>query len=145
MGWELHEAMSYYKSQGAPQDQMVLIHLLKEIQEENGGVLSRELLGAVAEGYQIRPVLLTALIRRVSGLRLDGTHCLELCGGPNCTRQAGLAAFVEKTYGKKPERFALKYAGCMRLCGKGPNIRWDGVLHSGADEALIRKLVEENP
>ncbi len=144
MDWELQQAMSYYKSQGAPENQMVLIHLLREIQEENGGVLTRELLGAVADGYQIRPVLLTALIRRVSGLRLDDTHCLELCSGPNCARREGLAAFVKKTYGKKPERFTLKYAGCMRLCGKGPNIRWDGVLYSGADETLIRKLVEEN-
>jgi hypothetical protein len=29
----------------------------------------------------------------------------------------------------------------MRLCGKGPNLRWDGTLHHKADEALLRKLL----
>jgi hypothetical protein len=29
----------------------------------------------------------------------------------------------------------------MRQCGKGPNIRWDGQLYNGADEALLRRLV----
>jgi len=28
------------------------------------------------------------------------------------------------------------------MCGKGPNLKWDGTLYNGADEALIRKLVE---
>ena len=36
MAWNLDEAVSYYKSQGAPQNQTVLINLLREIQTENG-------------------------------------------------------------------------------------------------------------
>jgi hypothetical protein len=31
----------------------------------------------------------------------------------------------------------------MRLCGKGPNIRWDGTLYHGADEALLKMLLEK--
>ena len=53
-------------------------------------------------------------------------------------------SFVENTYGKQPKAFTLKRTGCMRMCGKGPNCKWDGVLYSGADEALIRRLAEES-
>jgi NADH:ubiquinone oxidoreductase subunit E len=31
----------------------------------------------------------------------------------------------------------------MRLCGKGPNIRFDGKLYHGADAALVEKLLDE--
>ena len=144
MAWDLEEALSYYKSQGAPGNQMILIQLLKEIQQENGGSLPMGQVNAAAEYFGVKSSFLLAVIRRIPSLRLDDSHCLELCGGPACSKRARLGEFVEKTYGKKPEKFTLKYAGCMRLCGKGPNIRWDGVLYSGADEQLIRELVEKN-
>ena len=66
---------------------------------------------------------------------------LELCGGPNCSKRAALAAFVEKTWGAKPKGFSVKYVPCMRLCAKGPNIRWDGKVYHKADEALLRELI----
>ena len=31
----------------------------------------------------------------------------------------------------------------MKNCPNGPSLRWDGALHSRADEALIRALVDE--
>ena len=30
----------------------------------------------------------------------------------------------------------------MRMCGKGPNLKWDGKLHHGATEALLKELVK---
>ena len=33
-------------------------------------------------------------------------------------------------------------SGCMKNCPNGPSLKWDGELHSRADEALIRTLVE---
>ena len=83
-----------------------------------------------------------ALIKRIPSLRLSDTHELVLCAGPNCSKRASLAAFVEKTYGRNPKKFTVKYGPCMRLCGKGPNIKWDGKLYHAADEALIRSLVD---
>ncbi len=35
----------------------------------------------------------------------------------------------------------LKFAPCMRLCGKGPNVKLDGTLYTGADERLIDRLI----
>ena len=141
MTWNLQEAAEYYRKQGAPGDQNALIAFLREMQQENGGTIP---VGLLAEGAGLlgtKESLLLALIRRIPSLRLGENHCLELCAGPNCSRRAALAAFVEKTYGEKPGNFTLKYVPCMRLCGKGPNLRFDGELHHKADEALLRKLV----
>ena len=141
MAWNLDEALDDYRAQGAPQDQMMLTALLKEIGEECGA-LSGKSLAEVAAAYGVKESLLLALAKRIPGLRLDTRHCLEICGGPSCTKKARLLAFVEKTYGRQPKQFELKIGNCMRLCGKGPNIRWDGKLYSAADEALIRRLTE---
>ena len=141
--WNLEEAVSYYKQQGAPADQSALVSLLREAQKENNNAIPKGLLTAIAEALSVKESYLLAIVKRIPSLRISDTHCLELCGGPNCGKRAELAAFVEKTYGTKPQKFELKYVPCMRMCGKGPNIRWDGTIYHGADEALIRRLVEE--
>ena len=142
MNWELEEAWRYYEKQGAPRDQSALVSLLREIQQESGGGIPEGLVAQTARRYQVKEAYLLALIRRIPSLRLSKQHRLELCGGPNCSRRAALAEFVEKTYGKHPEGFTVHHVPCMRMCGKGPNIRWDGTLYNGADEKLIRRLVE---
>lgn len=142
MNWNLEEAISYYKRQGAPGDQNALVNLLREVQRESGGSIPRSALPEIAAGLGTKESLLLALVRRYPSLRLADTHTLELCGGPNCGRRAALAAFVEKTWGAKPSRFTVKQVPCMRMCGKGPNIKWDGRLFHNADEALLRRLID---
>lgn len=142
MEWTLEEALAYYRKQGAPGDQAALIALLREIMQEKNGISYTDL-NAVIEAYGLRQTYLLALIRRFPGLRLQNTHCLEICAGPNCGRSTHIAQFVEKTYGKTPAKFTVKYVPCMRMCGKGPNIRWDGTLYHRADEALLRTLIED--
>ena len=143
MNWNLEEALAYYKKQGAPSDQTALTALFREIQDEHGGVIPANLLPTVAEAYKIKESFLLAVIKRIPSLKLQNQKpCLELCAGPNCPKRADLAGFVEKTYGKAPERFTVKYVGCMRMCGKGPNLRWNGKVYNQATEALIRSLVE---
>lgn len=142
--WNLREAAVHYKNMGAPNDQSALTAFLREIQEEKGGAIPGFLLPQAAEYLGTKETYLLAVIKRLPSLRLgDQKPVLELCAGPNCPKRANLAGFVEKTYGSKPEKFILRYCGCMRQCGKGPNLRWNGKVYNGADEALIRKLVEE--
>lgn len=143
MFWSLEEAADYYRKQGAPGDQTAVVNLLREIQQESGGSIPKYALSRLAEIYGVKEGLFLAFVKRLPSLRLADTHCLELCAGPNCPKKAPLADFVEKTYGAKPKGFTLKYVPCMRLCAKGPNIRWDGKVYHGADEALIRKLISE--
>ena len=141
MNWNFEEALAYYRQQGAPGDQAALISFLREIQQEAGGRIPVQAIGQIAADYKVKESYLLAVVKRIPSLQLANTHTLELCGGPNCSRRAELAAFVEKTYGTKPQAFTLQFSGCMRMCGKGPNIKWDGKLYHGADEALISKLV----
>ena len=143
MSWNLKEAIAYYKGQGAPSDQTAMISLLREVQAENGGQIPMSDLPELAQGLAVKESYLQAVIRRIPRLRLAEGHCLELCGGVNCSKRALLAAFVEKTYGKEPQGFKFKVGPCMRMCGKGPNIKWDGKLYHQADEALLRSLIEE--
>ena len=135
MAWDLKEAMEYYARQGAPSDTNAVIALLKEIQAENGCV-SKADLARMVQYYNVKEGLFLALIRRLPGVRLGSTHVLEICGGPNCSRRSALAAFSETLTG-----VTVKTVPCMRQCGKGPNIRFDGTLYNGADEALIRRLL----
>ena len=141
MAWDIIEAAAYYRRQGAPGDQTAVVSLLREIQTENGGAIPRELLNRAAAELKVKDSFLLAFVRRIPSLRLSDRHTLELCGGPNCSKRAALAAFVEKTWGEKPEGFTVRQVPCMRQCGKGPNIRWDGTLYNGADEALLRRLI----
>ena len=143
MSWSMEEAIAYYQKQGAPGDQSAVIGLLREVQQEQGGSIPRGMLAPIADAYAVKESFLLAMIKRIPSLRLADTHCLELCGGPNCGKRAALAAFVEKTYGTNPGKFTLNYVPCMRMCGKGPNIRWDGKLYHQADEALIEQLTAD--
>ena len=139
MSWDLKEAIDHYRRQGAPGDQNALRNLLTEIQEESGGVIPRDLLGRAAEGLGVKESFLVAIIRRIPRLRLADVHVLEICAGPNCSRRGRLAQLAEQYRG----RVEVKLVPCMRQCGKGPNLRFDGKLHHGADEQLLARLMEE--
>ena len=143
MTWNLDEAIGYFRTQGAPGDQTALISLLREVQQEQGGSIPTWAVGQIAAAYQLKDSFLQALIRRIPSLRLGDTHCLELCGGPNCGKHTTLAAAAERLQKTSKIPFTIRYVPCMRMCGKGPNIRWDGKLHHRADETLLRSLLEE--
>ena len=143
MSWNLEEAIAHYRAQGAPADQSALVNLLREVQRENGGAIPRQALAPVARSCAVKESLLLALIRRIPSLRLSGGHCLELCAGPNCAKARTLAAQAERARQAAPEKLTLKTVPCMRQCAKGPNLRWDGKLYNNADEALLRRLLNE--
>lgn len=143
MAWSLEEALAYYKKQGAPGDQTALISLLREIQQENNGSIPVYVLKTITESYAVKESFLQAVIKRIPSLRLGNTHCLELCAGPNCGKHVKLADFAESLQ-KSAGNFTLKFVPCMRMCGKGPNLKWDGTLYHHADEALIQRLVSEH-
>ena len=140
MAWDVKEAADYYKKQGAPGDQSALTALLREIQEEFSAI-PKHLLPEIATLLGVKESFLLAIIRRQPRLRLADTHVLELCAGPNCGKRTELAALAEKLCAGKP-RITLRFTGCMRQCAKGPNLRWDGTLYNGANEELLRKLIE---
>lgn len=140
MTWNLEEAVAYYKRQGAPADQSAVISLLREVQTEQGGRIPRYELGQIAAALGVKESFLLAIIRRMPSLHLADVHCLEICAGPNCGKHTALAAAAEKL---RPDKVTVKFVPCMRMCGKGPNIRWDGTVHHWADEALLQHLTDQ--
>ena len=143
---ELDEIMAYYCSQGAPEDQQMLIALLREAQELCGGALTPETIGAIAETCGVKQGLLHALIRRIPTLRLAAApHRLELCG--SCAKGRALARMLEEAYGlqsgesSEKEGFSYHVTGCMKNCKNGPSIRWNGRLFGNADFSLIQSLI----
>ncbi|MBE6975566.1 MAG: formate dehydrogenase, partial [Ruminococcaceae bacterium] len=57
MNWNLDEAMAYYRRQGAPGDQNMLIGLLREIQKEEGCIPGWTV-ERIAESYGLKPAVL---------------------------------------------------------------------------------------
>lgn len=138
MSWDITEAVEYYRRQGAPGDQNALRNLLAEIQAESGGAIPAYILGQAAQLLGVKETFLTAIVRRIPSLRLKDVHLLEICAGPNCSRKGKLGQLVEQYR----SRVEIKFVPCMRQCGKGPNLRFDGKLYNGADEQLLKKLID---
>lgn len=144
---EIREMIEYYRGQGAPQDQQMLIALLREAQESDGGMLSPDTMDAIERAYGLKNTMLQAIVRLVPDLRMENAaHRLEVCS--TCRAGAKLRADIEQTYGVRSGGssvkggFVYRVTPCMKNCKNGPSIRWDGVLHSHADMKLIRGLVE---
>ena len=141
------EMIEDYRAQGVPGDQQMLIALLREAQEADGGVLSRWTISALAQAYGIRESLIDALIRRVSGLYSEeAAHRLEICG--ICRAGAPLLEMIARTYGVKSGEacdsagFVYRVVPCMKNCKNGPCVRWDGQLYSSMDKKRLRALIE---
>ena len=135
----MKEILDYYRRQGAPGDQTALVGLLKELQKTYGAV-PKWAVGEIAEEYKIKESFVFAVVKRIPSLRLQDTHLLQLCAGPNCGKHTALAAEAEKLC--KLKGVELKYMGCQRMCGKGPNIRFDGKLYHKATVELLRELLK---
>ena len=98
----------------------------------------------IAAALSLRDTFLSAIIRRYPGLRTEEAPTAWSCAAAPAAPAGGaarLAAFVEETYGVRPGgvsasgRFTYRITGCMKSCPNGPSLRWDGALHSRADEA----------
>ena len=134
----MQEMLEYYKKQGAPGDQTALVNLLKEVQSSYGAV-PKWVLGEIVTAYNIKESFLLAVIKRIPSLRLQDAHLLQLCAGPNCGKHTALVAEAEKLC--KLKGVELKYMGCQRMCGKGPNIKYDGKLYHKATVELLQELL----
>ena len=135
----MKEILDYYRRQGAPGDQTALVGLLKELQQTYGAV-PKWAVGEIAEEYKVKESFLLAVIKRIPSLRLQDTHLLQLCAGPNCGKHTALAAEAEKLC--KLKGVELKYMGCQRMCGKGPNLKFDGKLYHKATVELLQELLK---
>ena len=136
----MQEMLDYYRRQGAPSDQTALVSLLREVQREYGAI-PKWAVAEIADTYQVKKSFLLAIIKRIPSLCLQDAHLLQLCSGSNCGRHIELAAEAEKLCKLKGVTF--QYMGCRRMCGKGPNLKYDGKLYHKATKELLQELLEE--
>ena len=87
----MQEMLEYYRRQGAPGDQTALVNLLKELQQTHGAV-PKWAVTEIAENYRIKESFILAVVKRIPSLRLQDSHLLQLCAGPNCGKHTALAA-----------------------------------------------------
>lgn len=135
----MEEMLAYYRTQGAPGDQTALVGLLKEVQSVYGAV-PKWAVTEIAEAYRVKESFILAVVKRIPSLRLQDTHLLELCAGPNCGKHTALAAEAEKLC--KLKGVELKFMGCQRMCGKGPNIKFHGKRYHKATVELLGELLK---
>lgn len=139
MAWDMKEALEYYGKMGAPREQSALVSLLKEVQKAGNGGIEAYQVAQICEFYGIKEGLILALVKRIPSLRLGNGHLLEVCAGPNCGKARALAEFADTLGGN----ITVKYVPCMRMCGKGPNVRWDGKVFNGMTVEKLREMVEK--
>lgn len=151
--WTLDEAIAYYKEQDAAQNQQLLVELLREVQEHNNGVLSQVAVEEISLALGLKLSFLQAIIKRYPSLRTEvAPHLLEVCGGPNCAKNNSLALlkFIATEYGvssggiSQKGRFAYKICGCMKMCGIGSNVKWDGIVYNQVDKDKLQAIIHNS-
>lgn len=152
INWSLKEAIEYYKNLDAPNNQQILIEFLREVQEHNSGMLNEDILFKISDMMQIKYSFLTALIKRYPSLRLaDAPHTLEICSGKNCLAKNNIALmrFIMSEYNVSSGeisvkgKFKYKIVNCLKHCGKGPNIKWDGQIYHDMTIDKLKKIIEK--
>ena len=142
---ELAEIIAFYR--GASRDQNELVQLLREAQALYGGVLPQQAIEQAAQTLGLKMTFLEAVLKRYPSIKTErARHTLALCGGKTCAG-ARLAAFAQQTYGVQPggiaaAGFRYQIAGCMKQCGEGPCVKWDGALHTGMTPEKLRRLID---
>lgn len=146
--WSLEEALDYYRGAGAPSQQSALVELLREIQAEEG-LISDMAMQSICNAYGLRETFLHALITRYPSLKTEQIrHRLVICSGKNCGSRGSskLLHLLEQNWeivpGKTSHGISCRIVPCLKHCGRGPNLQWDSTVYEGADEALLRQLLE---
>lgn len=150
--WDLYESILYYKKEGAAHEQEVLVALLREVQEYNKGILPEIALKEIVRELDIKESFLSALVKRYPSLRTEtAPNLLEVCGGPRCAKNGSerLLRFIATEYDVQSGgistkgKFAYKVGGCMKHCGHGPNVKWNGKVYNKMDEKKLAALIEK--
>ena len=144
----MQEIIETYSARGAARDQNELVQLMREAQALYGGVLPQTALDGIAAALDLKRTFLDAVLRRYPCMRADAArHTLAGCWGKNCAKRDALADFDRQEYSVQPGGVAkagvrFQAAGCMKNCGKGPCVKWDGEIHTGMTAEKLRQLIE---
>ena len=135
MNLRVGEILKFYERQGKSAGQEETLSALREIQEVLGCIPK-----AVQEEASLRlgvkPSFLAAFVKKYPEFKeVSEKYEIQVCTGPSCGAGKALEILrAVEAAGKQKEReqgisVKIVKGRCTRQCGKGPNLKINGVLH----------------
>lgn len=146
----LQQIFSYYKTQ--PQEQELMLQMLREIQDITGQ-LSTSILDRAASEINIKRSVLSCLVKYAKDLKPCAyDHKIVACTGPRCARKDSMELLRILKEELKPDKDGISRDGqillttrcCLKHCKTAPNLMIDDELvpHVTKEQLpeLLRKL-----
>ena len=126
---------------------------LREVQHENSGYLTNELLDAVAEYLQLPAIAVyeVATFYSMFELKPVGRHSISVCNNISCMLRGGdeILAHIEKKLGIKvgestrDGRFYLKREEeCLAACAAAPMLQIDHVYYENLTPEKVDRILD---
>ena len=133
--------------------QSAVLAALREVQHENGGYLTTELMDAVADYLDLPPIAVYEVASFYSMFELQpvGRHCIAVCTNISCMLRGSdtVLSYIEKKLGIKlgestPDgKFYLKKEEeCLAACCGAPMMQVDHVYHENLTPEKVDRILD---
>lgn len=133
--------------------QSAVLAALREVQHENGGYLTTELMGAVAEYLEMPPIAVyeVATFYSMFELKPVGRHSISVCTNISCMLRGGdaILAHIEKKLGIRlgestaDGKFFLKREEeCLAACCGAPMMQVDHVYYEHLTPEQVDRVLD---
>ena len=133
--------------------QSAVLAALREVQHENGGYLTTELMDAVADYLDLPPIAVYEVASFYSMFELEpvGRHCIAVCTNISCMLRGSdtVLSYIERKLGIKlgestPDgKFYLKKEEeCLAACCGAPMMQVDHVYHENLTPEKVDRILD---
>ncbi len=133
--------------------QSAVLAALREVQHENGGYLTTELMDAVADYLNLPPIAVYEVASFYSMFELQpvGRHCIAVCTNISCMLRGSdtVLSYIERKLGIKlgestPDgKFYLKKEEeCLAACCGAPMMQVDHVYHENLTPEKVDRILD---
>ena len=133
--------------------QSAVLAALREVQHENGGYLTTELMDAVADYLDLPPIAVYEVASFYSMFELKpvGRHCIAVCTNISCMLRGSdtVLSYIERKLGIKlgestPDgKFYLKKEEeCLAACCGAPMMQVDHVYHENLTPEKVDRILD---
>jgi NADH-quinone oxidoreductase subunit E len=137
----------------ADKKQSAVLAALREVQHENGGYLTTELMDAVADYLDLPPIAVYEVASFYSMFELQpvGRHCIAVCTNISCMLRGSdtVLSYIERKLGIKlgestPDgKFYLKKEEeCLAACCGAPMMQVDHVYHENLTPEKVDRILD---
>ena len=137
----------------ADRKQSAVLAALREVQHENGGYLTTELMDAVADYLDMPPIAVYEVASFYSMFELKpvGRHCIAVCTNISCMLRGSdtVLSYIERKLGIKlgestPDGkfFLKKEEECLAACCGAPMMQVDHVYHENLTPEKVDRILD---